>query len=84
MSSVGCGHVVRQTGHMLLIPPRGLVAQGRLEDMIQLKPLLPHWVPGQEEAEQAFSPENISRVSLETTGGCRASSQMLNSQVSGK
>lgn len=33
---------------------------------------------------RAFLPENISRVSLETTGGCRASSQMLNSQVSGR
>lgn len=33
---------------------------------------------------RVFSPENISRVSLETTGGWRASSQILNSQVSGK
>lgn len=32
----------------------------------------------------SMSSENISRVSFETTGGCRASSQMLNSQVSGK
>ena len=31
----------------------------------------------------SMSPEHISRVSLETREGCRASSQMLNSQVSG-
>lgn len=50
----------------------------------QLKPLLPHWVPRTVKENGVFLPENISRVSLETTGGCRASSQMLNSQVSGK
>lgn len=34
--------------------------------------------------EKQYKPENNSKVSLEMTGGFRASSQMLNSQVRGK